>query len=149
MAKKITLIFGFLFILAFAARIVFSADGDLTKALKQTAASGNLDDMEFEYWTGGGLPPPYYVSKQLRIRSLQGQATLVSDEAKYDKKYNPSKMMEESKLAAKPEEIKKVAQALLDTQVFKSNFPEEKKIDTLDVLSTEIIVTLQDKPYKK
>jgi hypothetical protein len=149
MTKKTTLFFSFLWILIFAARIAFSADLDLTKALKQTAATGNLDHMEFEYWTGGGLPPPYYVSKQLRIRSLQGQTTLVFNEVKYDKKYNPSNLVENSQVAAKPEDVKKVAQTLLDTRVYSSNFPEEKKIDTPDVLSTEIIVTLQGKAYKK
>ena len=61
----------------------------LTK-LAEIERSGRLTGLEIEFWSGGGLPPPYYRSEQLRLTTRGGRDIMEFAKLKWDESFDPT-----------------------------------------------------------
>jgi hypothetical protein len=116
-------------------------DNDIVAGLMKRMQSGRLDGYEIEYWVGGGLPPPYYRSDQLRFLGIDGVDTLEFAKSRHDPAYDPPTVIDKWQLAAKPEDIREFLTILMGANAFTTHYPEETNPRVADILSTEIIVT--------
>lgn len=121
----------------------------LIATLEERARTGQLGGIEIEYWVGGGLPPPYYRSEQLRLLTVDGQDTLELAILRFDERYDPPSLVEKWQLPARPADVREVVRLLLATQVFRARYPEEDDLGVADILSTEIIVTVPPGEHKR
>ncbi len=124
-----------------------------TAALARMASDGRLDGCEIEYWTGGGLPPPHYRSEQFRVHPEGGRDVMEVARPRYDlappPDAGPGYPVERRTLDASAEDVRAIARALLDAEVFMRRFPEEDDPHAPDALSTEVIVTVGGRAYQR
>jgi hypothetical protein len=116
--------------------------------------AGRLNGLEIEFWSGGGLPPPYYRSDQLRLMTRGAQDVVEFATIKWDESFNPPQLQEKWLLPLRPEQTSEVIRLLLATKVFTTTYPEEHNPNIGDVLSHEILLTadgahLQRKYYRQ
>jgi hypothetical protein len=109
--------------------------------LEASQQSGHLGDLEIEFWRGGGQPPPYYRSEQLRLFEADRKPVLELAVLKWDEAYNPPNLQEKWRMPLAEEQIKEVVGSLLRTQALVRTFPEEADPKIADLISYEIIVT--------
>src|SRR5689334_3028241 len=57
--------------------------------LEGVEQTGSLGGMTIEIWSGGGQPPPYYKSEQLRFMSSAGRDVLEFASLRFDSKFDP------------------------------------------------------------
>lgn len=119
-----------------------SAD-QLRARLQTCANTGHLNGLEIEYWVGGGQPPPYYRSDQLRFLPTSDGETLELARPLWDTAFDPPQLTEKFERPAKPVEIQQVARLIVAARVFTERYPEEDKRGASDVLSTEVIITAE------
>jgi hypothetical protein len=129
-------------------------DQDVVQApLWRSEATGRLDGLEIEYWTGGGHPPPFYRSEQLRLLTVAGIDTVEFATVAYAPAFPGAALVLKFQLAACPEEIRTVARLLRETAVFTAHYPEEEDPQTPDQLRTEVIVReggwLEERSYHR
>lgn len=110
--------------------------------VKSAAKDGLLDGVQFEYWFGGGQPPPYYRSEQFRLFSVGEELQMEFAILRFHPKLIPREVTEKYSLRGDSEEVRVIAQMLLDLRVFASHFPEEKDPSIGGVISHEIAVTV-------
>lgn len=103
--------------------------------------TGRLDRLEIEFWKGGGLPPPYYRSDQLRLMTVGGQEVVEFAALKWDKSYDPPNLQEKWTLPLQPARTAEVARLLLAANVLTVSYPEEQDPRTADIFSYEILMT--------
>ena len=107
--------------------------------IDRSAQSGRMEGMEFEYWIGGGQPPPYYRSDQLRLLDSGAGDLLVFARPYWDSAFDPPDLVEKFQRTADPDEIRRVLNLLLQSDVFSK--PTETEMAGPDVLKTEIMLT--------
>lgn len=116
----------------------------LVAQLQSAEATGRLDDLELEYWIGGGLPPPHHRSDQLRFLLLDGKPTIELNVETNDEK-RPGLAMIEHRAPLVPDELRAVAKLIRETAVFSRRYPEENKPDVADILHTEVVLMSGDR----
>ena len=121
----------------------------IERRLANARSSGRLDGLTIEYWKGGGLPPPYHVSQQLRVMSAGGNDAVVFDNETWDAKYTPQNVHERWTAVARPEDVRSVAAMILDGDLLGKRFAEEDDPGIADILSHEIILAADGVEVKK
>jgi hypothetical protein len=125
--------------------ILLSADDrELLGRLEAAETTGRLEDLEIEYWIGGGLPPPHHRSDQLRFLLVDGKPTIELNVTTFDPK-RPDVSSIEYRAPLAPDELRALATSIRETGVFLKTFPEEQKPDQLDILRTEVVVSTRDR----
>jgi hypothetical protein len=119
-------------------------DRELIGRLEAAETKGHLEDLEIEYWVGGGLPPPHHRSDQLRFLLVDGKPTIELNVATFDPK-RPDLSSIEYRAPLAPDDLHAVATSIRETGVFLKTFPEEQKPDQLDILRTEVVVSTRDR----
>ena len=115
----------------------------LVGRLEAAEKTGQLQDLEIEYWIGGGAPPPYSRSDQLRFMVAQGSAWLELNKQTFDEKH-PGVVLIEYRLPLGASDVRAVATLLRETALFRSRFPEEEKPNVADILRTEVTLSSAD-----
>lgn len=115
-------------------------DSKLLSRLVVAERTGQLDDLEVEYWVGGGLPPPHHRSAQLRMMPVDGKPTTQVFEATFDER-RPEVGYIEYRMPLAPGDLRDVARLIRETGIFFQKFDEEQKPDLMDILRTEIEVS--------
>ena len=118
----------------------------LTK-LRACAQTGALAGLEIEVWTGGGQPPPYRRSDQLRALVADGRDVLEFAHPKHDVSFDPPDLVERFRLPAKPDDVRRFARLVLDTGVFAR--AQEPDPGGADGLVTEVTVTLEGQRFER
>ncbi len=122
----------------------------LLEALGGCLAQGRLDGCEVEYWTGGGLPPPYYRSDQFRLHAIEGREVVELARPRYDVPApGDAYPVERFIMDARPEHVRAVVQMILAGNVFTERHPEEDAARAPDALSTEVIVTVEGVAFER
>jgi len=116
----------------------------LIQRLQKVESTGQLEDMEIEYWIGGGLPPPYYRSDQLRFLVLEGRPTIVLNVATRDPE-RPEVATVQFRAPLGSDELQNVARLLRETGVFPERKRKEETAAPADVLRTEIALLSEDR----
>ncbi len=117
--------------------------------IARLAEQGKLDGVTIEYWVGGGLPPPLYRSDQFRLRTEENRDILELARPFHDPATRLEGLVEKFQLAAQPADVRRMAKLILDTGVFDRHFPEEKEAGRADALTTEVIVRLGGREFKR
>jgi hypothetical protein len=122
-------------------------DPAVSTALARMEATGKLEGVEFEMYAGGGLPPPYYVSQQLRFLARDGHDTVQFVTPNYSKK--PAKdepyPSEVYRLPAQPADVKALARVLREGRAFTPSPPGPT---VADAVRTELVLTIAGKEHK-
>lgn len=118
-------------------------DSKLLGRLEAAERTGQLDDLEIEYWVGGGLPPPHHRSDQLRMMPVDGEPTTEVFQATFDRD-RPDVGYIEYRMPLVPDDLRFAARLIRETGVFSRTFDEEQKPDVTDILRTEIEVSSVD-----
>lgn len=119
-------------------------EAGLIRRLQKMESTGQLEDMEIEYWIGGGLPPPYYRSDQLRFLVLEGRPTIVLNVAtRVPERPEVATVRFQAPLGS--DELQKVAKLLRETGVFPERNRKEEKAGPADALRTEISLLSGDR----
>lgn len=113
------------------------------------AERGRLNGVTIEYWVGGGPPPPFYRSDQFRLLTVENSDILEFARPYHDPKKKLEGLVEKFQLAAQPSAVRRLAQLIIDTGVFRQRFPEEKDPGRADALSTEVIVSIGGREFKR
>ncbi len=126
----------------------------ITGQLVRVEKTGVLDGLSLELWRGGGLPPPYYRSDQLRFLSVGGRDVVEFASLKFDSRYDPPGVQDKWTIPAATADIKEAARLLLALRVLETQFPEERQPGVADVISYEIVasaegVEVQRRYYRK
>lgn len=116
----------------------------LLARLETAEKTGQLQDLEVEYWIGGGAPPPYSRSDQLRFMVAEGKGVMELNKQTFDEK-RPDVVLVEYRLPLEPSELRAVAGLFRETAVFQTRFPEEQKPDVADILRTEVTISSADR----
>lgn len=111
--------------------------------LARAAKAGTLDGLTIEMWRGGGLPPPYYKSDQLRFLSVGGSDAIEFASLRFDSHYEPSSVQDKWTIPAAAADIREAAHLLLSLRVFEAQFPEERQTGVPDAISYEIIASAE------
>jgi hypothetical protein len=122
---------------------------NLPDQLRRCEATGRMDGLEIEYWTGGGHPPPYFRSDQFRLLTVGGIEMLEFDTLAYAPRFRGEALILEFQLPARPEDVRTVARLLRETGVFTDRYPEEEDPRTSDILRTEVMVTVGGREHKR
>jgi hypothetical protein len=115
------------------------AQSEIEVLLARCEASGKLSGIEIEYYVGGGLPPPNYVSNQFRLLVVDGQDVLQFAKPVFDKRYNPYPM-EVYTLPATPADVKTIAGLILRSRAFSPSSSSNPPIKVPDALRTELVI---------
>lgn len=122
-------------------------DPTVSTALARMEATGKLEGTEFEHYIGGGLPPPYYRSEQLRFLSQDGHDTIQFAAPNYSSK--PAKdtpyPRDVYQLPAQPDDVTTLAHILRVGRAFDASAPVVKIPDSV---RTELVLTAAGKPHK-
>lgn len=118
-------------------------DSKLLGRLEAAERTGQLDDLEIEYWVGGGLPPPHHRSDQLRMMPVDGKPTTEVFQAIFDRE-RPDVGYIEYRVPLAPDDLRAVATLIRETGVFFETFDEQQKPDVMDILRTEIELSSGD-----
>jgi hypothetical protein len=117
--------------------------------LAEIEHSGRLAGLEMEFWSGGGLPPPYYRSEQLRLTTRGGRDIVEFAKLKWDNSFDPPQLQEKWFLLLRPDQTSTVARLLLSSHVFTQTYPEEQNPNAGDILSYEIVLTANGAEVKR
>ncbi|MEK7404378.1 MAG: hypothetical protein AAB225_04660, partial [Acidobacteriota bacterium] len=117
--------------------------------IARLAERGHLNGVTIEYWVGGGPPPPFYRSDQFRLLTVENSDILEFARPYHDPKKKLEGLVEKFQLAAQPSAVRRLAQLIIDTGVFRQRFPEEKDPGRADALSTEVIVSIGGREFKR
>jgi len=115
----------------------------MREKLEGIQRTGRLAGLEIEYWKGGGLPPPHYVSEQLRLMSVDGQQSIVFSTVKFDSKFDPPDLHEKWTLNLSASDARAVANNLLTSHLLSKTYNEEKDPGVADAFSYEILLTAE------
>src|SRR4051812_44593663 len=110
-------------------------DEFLMGRLGESESSGALDGLEIEYWTGGGLPPPRYVSHQFRLLQKNEGDTLRFARPRFDAAFQPH-LIDARELPASPDDVRTLARLVRESGIFDGRFPEEQEPATSHVIKT-------------
>jgi hypothetical protein len=121
----------------------------LLDQLRRREATGRLEDLEIEYWTGGGHPPPFYRSDQFRLLTCRGVETVEFATVAYAPAFERTALTLKYQLPARPEDVRTVTRLLRQTGVFTDRHPEEEDPRSPDVLRTEVLVTEGGREHKR
>jgi hypothetical protein len=113
--------------------------------LDQIEKAGELNGCAIEYYVGGGQPPPFYRMEQLRLLTVEGRDTIEFATLAYAQHFDPPDLIVKFQQPATAEQVRRVSQLILKTQVFTQEYPEEQNPGGVDLLSTEIIVSKGDR----
>jgi hypothetical protein len=113
----------------------------LAGAVARAEETGALGSLEFEHWFGGGQPPPYYRSEQLRLYVANEKPVLEFAKMTWDKTLTPPEVNE--KWAKQPlrDDIVRVARLVRESRLLTTVFPEETPDGVGSGFSHEIILT--------
>jgi len=117
--------------------------------IARLAGQGRLDGVTIEYWVGGGAPPPFYRSGQFRLITVEKSDVLEFARPYHDPATKREGLIEKFQLPAQPSKIRRLAKLILDTGVFTQRFPEENDPGRADILSTEVIVSVGGREFKR
>lgn len=121
-------------------------DPAVSTALSRMEATGMLENAEFEYYVGGGLPPPYTHSEQLRLLSRDGHDTIQFAAANFSSK--PAKdtpyPRDVYRLPAQPEDVKTIGRLLRAGCTFDAPAPSVKMADSVRF---ELVLTVEGKRH--
>ncbi len=120
----------------------------LTK-LAETERSGRLTGLEIEFWSGGGLPPPYYRSEQLRLTTRGGRDIVEFAKLKWDQSFDPPQLQDKWLYPLQPDQTSTIARLLLGSHAFTQTYPEEQNPNIADILSHEIVLTADGSEVKR
>jgi len=118
---------------------------DLARIVQQ----GRLGGVTIEYWVGGGLPPPHYRSDQLRLLTFESSDILEFARPYRDPAATREGIVEKFHLAVQPSDVRRIATLIIDIGVFERQFPEEKDPGRADALTTEVILTINGREFKR
>lgn len=122
-------------------------DPAVSAALARMEATGKLEGVEFEHYVGGGLPPPYYHSEQLRLIARDGRDTIEFAKANFSSK--PAKdtpyPRDVYQLVAQAEDVKSLARVLRAGRAFDVAAPTVQIADSVRI---ELVLTVGGKPHK-
>ena len=121
----------------------------ILERLQAAERTGRLDGLEIEFWKGGGLPPPYYQSDQLRLMTVGIREVIEFATLKWDQNFDPPNLHEKWTLALQAAQTSEVTRLLLATQVFTAHYPEEEKPGIADIFSYEILLTADGTQVKR
>ncbi len=110
--------------------------------LKQVADNGQIDDLRFEYWVGGGQPPPYYRSEQLRLFAVSGVVQFEFAILRFDSKLPPDGATEKWTMQSDVATFRAISSFLIDRHVFETRYPEETDPGIGGGISHEIIASV-------
>jgi len=122
---------------------------NVSDQLRRCEATGRLDGLEIEYWTGGGLPQPSFRSDQFRLLTVGGVEMLEFDTVAYAPRFTCEGLILEFQLPARHEDVRTVARLLRETGVFTARHPEEEDPRTADILRTEVLVKAGGREHKR
>ena len=117
--------------------------------IARLAEQGRLDGVTIEYWVGGGLPPPFYRSDQFRLLTVEKRDVLEFARPYRDPATKREGLIEKFQLPAQPSDIRGLGKLILDARVFTQHFPEEDDPGRADILSTEVIVSVGGREFKR
>jgi hypothetical protein len=117
--------------------------------LAEIERSGRLTGLEIEFWSGGGLPPPYYRSEQLRLATRGGRDIMEFAKLKWDESFDPPQLQEKWLYPLQPDQTSTVARLLLGSQALIRTYPEEQNPNIADILSHEIVLTANGSEVKR
>lgn len=112
----------------------------LLDRLEAVERTGRSDDLEVEHWIGGGAPPPYSRSDQLRLLAGPGHPSMELNIQTFDPQ-DPAVRMVQYRAPLGAHELRAVAKLVRETAVFSSRFPEEEKPAVADILRTEVTLS--------
>jgi hypothetical protein len=115
--------------------------------LKQSEATGRLDGLEVEYWTGGGQPPPFYRSEQFRLMTVEGKDIAQCATVAYAPAFQPNDLMIKIQAPVQAADVKNVARLLRESKIFAETPPAEKP--PKDAISTEVILKVGQRSDKR
>jgi hypothetical protein len=113
----------------------------ISERLAQVEKSGSLEGITIEIWSGGGQPPPYYRSDQLRLMPANGRDVIEFASLRFDSQFDPPSVQDKWTIAADPARVKEAAHLILSLNVFGSQFPEERNPGLADALSHELLIS--------
>jgi len=111
----------------------------ITGQLERVEKTGVLEGLSLELWRGGGLPPPYYKSDQLRFLSVSGHDTVEFASLRFDASFDPPSVQDKWTIPAATADVKEAARLLLSLKVLETQFPEERPTGVADAISWEVI----------
>jgi hypothetical protein len=123
-------------------REMTSDDKLILEQLAHVEHSGSLKGMTIEIWSGGGQPPPYYKSDQLRLMPSNGQDFIEFASLRFDSHFDPPSVQDKWTLPADPARVREAAHLILSLKMFESVFPEERNPGLADILSYEFLFSL-------
>jgi hypothetical protein len=120
-------------------------------ALKTAETTGKLDGLEIEHYVGGGLPPPYYRSEQLRLLVQEGRDVLRFVTPNYDPALRKGNTYPRDTyvLPATPDDVKLVARLLRETGALRAPVPSATEPKVADALRTEWVISAHGKETKR
>lgn len=111
--------------------------------------SGSMGDVIIEYWFGGGQPPPFYRSDQVRLcRGVHGDFVQFATVA-YAPYFDPANLVVRFQVSASSNVVRTIARLMRESHAFDQSHPEEGGAKATDVLSTELIVSQGDRRAEK
>lgn len=117
--------------------------------LKQVADNGQIDELQFEYWVGGGQPPPYYRSEQLRLLAVSEVVRFEFARLRFDARLPPDGATERWTMQSDVATFRAISKFLIDRQVFETQYAEETNPGIGGVISHEIVVSVGTKQIKR
>lgn len=122
-------------------------DPVVSAALTRMEAIGKLEGVEFEHYVGGGLPPPYYVSDQLRLLARDGRDTIQFAAPNYKSKpvKDEAYPRDVYTLPAQPDDVKTIAKILREGRTFETSTMASAPADGV---RTELLLTVAGKQHK-
>lgn len=117
--------------------------------IARLAEQGRLNGVTIEYWVGGGPPPPFYRSDQFRLLTVENRDMLEFARPYHDPTRKLEGLVEKFQLAAQPSDVRRLAKLIIDTGVFQQQSPEEKDPGRADALTTEVIVSIGSREFKR
>ena len=131
-----------------------SAEQTIREHLLRLEKTSVLGGLSLELWRGGGQPPPYYKSDQLRFLPVGGRDVIEFASLRFDSHYDPASVQDKWTITAAAADLQEAARLLLTLRVFETQFPEERSPGVADAISYEIIasaegVEVQRRYYRK
>lgn len=122
---------------------IFDTDRSrLSARLAEAARSGDLGDLQIEYWDRGGPPGPGYESDQLILKVDRGRPVVLHTRARFDGAFDPPFRAEERIAPADLAAARALCRSLAELDLLGTTFPEEKPIAVGG--ATKITVTVRE-----
>ena len=114
----------------------------IRQSVAMAAETGHLAGLTAACWRGGGLPPPYYRSEQLRLLTQDGTDDAVFANLIFDKKFNPPDVHEKWTTTIAADDVRRVMGLLKESAVLEAAHAGQPLPAVADTITTEIIVSL-------